>query len=42
MKLIVDGIDRYDIGNQHDLLRQVLISEDFGNPNVAVDGRELT
>ena len=38
----LDGIDRDDIVNLEDLLRLVLINEEYGNCKVVVDGGELT
>ena len=38
----LDGIDRDDIVNLEDLLRLVLINEEYGNPKVFIDGGELT
>ena len=38
----LDGIDLHDIGNLEDLLRIVLIHEEYDNLKVFVDGGELT
>ena len=40
--ILIEGIDKDDIGNLVDLLRLVLINEECGNPKVFVDGGELT
>ena len=38
----IDGIDIDDIENLEDLLRIVLIHEEWGNLKVFIDGGELT
>ena len=42
VKQELDGIDIDDIRNLEDLLRKVIIHEEFGSLEVFVDGGELT